>query len=243
MYPPKYRKEWKKYILDEYKATIVDPNILLKEVEDYLIKTDCIKNTEQLKNSKWLTIWTCIKRWYHQFCFSIGIYMKDEKPIIIFKHISMHPNDFKYFIELHTNVINKCKSINPGILREYNALPLESNIEEKSKEDIQLLIDSIHNCGLIQISEENSRKLAILCDGKTENYIKHQNILINHFPDTIYKMLNSDRSVIIQYCGQALLQILIRNKNDVNRLEIKEYNPYTDNEIELGKKLARELIN
>ena len=29
----------------------------------------------------------------------------------------------------------------------------------------------------------------------------------------------------------------------MKRLEIKEYNPYTDNEIELGKKLARELIN
>ena len=244
---PKYKSIFKKQVMDEYKSNTNNSEKLMEDINELLEKNKCIKNEDQLFKSKWITTWTCIKRWYHQFCFSVGIYENSNNElIIIFNNIQLHKDDFKYYIELHTEIINQSKYIDPGILKDYNKASVIRYTKKLKKDSINEVVDNILKCYDVDINEENSRILAYICDGNMENHIHHQNVILKHYPNLINEMLRSKKSIIIQYCGQALIYILVKYKkeNDIkDRLKISDYDPYNDNDYKIGINILNIICN
>ena len=88
-----------------------------------------------------------------------------------------------------------------------------------------------------------SKKLVSICDGSTEYHLKNQETLLLNFPEIILKMLHSDKSILIEACGQALIQILLREKQPiaVEKLGYIYYSPLEDKDLSIAEDYAIKL--
>ena len=249
--PPEYKRIYGQNI-DMFTSTTDDPDKLLESVIEIIKDNKCIQ-VETFYKNKWTLLWTCYNRWYMQFDFTVSIYTLDNKPVVVFSRIE-HIDNYMDYVQLFTKVVNDCDEINPGKLMNYNTtIQLENDINNKNNTNITLLpytkkemenmINIILTCYNIDYRVMESTKLVSICDGSTEYHLKNQETLLLNFPEIILKMLHSDKSILIEACGQALIQILLREKQEiaVEKLGYIDYEPMDDKDLSIAEDYAIKL--
>ena len=246
--PPEYKRIYGQNI-DMFTSTTDDPDKLLESVIEIIKDNKCIQ-VETFYKNKWTLLWTCYNRWYIQFDFTVSIYTLDNKPVIVFSRIE-HIDNYMDYVKLFTKIVNECDEINPGKLGNYNTAIKNENVNSTenttlvpyTKKQMKNMIKIILTCYSIDYRVMASKKLVSICDGSTEYHLKNQETLLLNFPEIILKMLHSDKSILIEACGQALIQILLREKQEiaVEKLGYNDYEPMDDKDLSIAEDYAIKL--
>ena len=237
------------YNIDMFTSNINDPDELLKSVIEIIKDNKCVQVETFIKN-KWTLLWTWYERWYMQFDFTMSIYILNNKPIIVFSRIGDIDNYMDY-VKLLTKIVNGCDKINSDKLINYNTK--NKTVKNKNiptnilvpytKEQMKNIINVIHVSYDIDYSVTESKKLVSICDGNTEFHSKNQETLLLNFPEIILNMVHSNKSILIEACGQALIQILLREKQEVavKKLGYIDYEPIDDKDLSIAEDYAIKL--
>ena len=243
--PPEYKRKFNGQYMDIFNTTTDKPCVLLESLNKSLEENYCIK-VDSLIKTKWSGIWTSIKKWYKQIDFTVSVYRKEGKLIVIFSRMQS-PINFSEYMKMCITIANDCNEIDEGKFKNYNSdMSTTYEISEISYsiDKMKNMINIILTCYLSTYCEEESRNLATICDGNSEFHLQNQETFILNFPDVIFRMLNSNKSVLIHCSAQALLQILLRSKQPivVERIGDVDYSPMEDKDLSIALEYAQKLI-
>tara|TARA_Y100001958_G_C21245797_1_gene575738 strand:- start:4566 stop:5333 length:768 start_codon:yes stop_codon:yes gene_type:complete len=240
--PPEYKRIYGQNI-DMFRSNTDDPDKLVESVIEVLNNHQCIQ-VETFYKNKWTLLWTCYNRWYMQFDFTVSIYTLDNKPVVVFGKVD-HIEIYMDYIKLLTHVVNECDEINPGKLGNYNIETIDENIKYKKVDlkNIDYAIDIILNCYDIDYRVYEAKQLVLICDGNSEYHYENQKMIIENYPNIIKQLLHSTKSILLEACGQALLHILLREKQEiaVKKLGYIDYNPMNDRDLSIAEDFAIKL--
>jgi hypothetical protein len=246
--PPEYKRIYGQNI-EMFNSNTDNPDELLDAVVKVIKNYKC-SSIETFYKNKWTLLWTCYSKWYMQFEFTVYIYMSNDSPVVVFSRIE-HIDNYMDYVKLFTEIVNKCDEIDAGKLLRYNISsdmsPLDPSPPNKlvpyTIRKMDDIVDIILECYNIDYSVGMSKRLASICDGSNEYHMANQETLLLNFPGVILKMLHSNKSILIESCAQALIHILLREKQviAVEKLGYIDYEPMDDRDLSIAEDYAIKL--